>query len=187
MQNIAIFASHNGSGFSAIQNAIIKKQLKLNIALVISNNSKASVLDKAKNHNIQTYIVNSKTVQSPDEKMFALLKEYQCDYIFLSGYMKRLSTHLTDNFTIINSHPSLLPKYGGSGMYGRFVHEAVIDNRETLSGVTIHQVNGEYDSGKILLQKELMVSKDETVESLECKIKELEALVIVEALENFIS
>jgi len=187
MQNIAILASHNGSGFSAIENAIIEKKLNLNIPLVISNNPNALVLEKAKNHNIQTYIINTRTTQNPDEKILTLLKKYKCDYIFLSGYMKKLSSTLTDNFIIINSHPSLLPKYGGSGMYGRFVHEAVITNKEAISGVTIHKVDAEYDTGKVLLQKEIQLSKDETVETLESKIKELEAVVIVEALKNFIS
>jgi len=187
MQNIAIFSSHNGSGLSAIQNAILEKKLNLKIALVVSNNSDAHVLEKAKKYKLQHYVVNAKTTQNPDEKIVTLLKQHQCHYIFLSGYMKKLSSSLTDNFTIINSHPSLLPKYGGSGMYGRFVHEAVIEAKETLSGVTIHQVNSEYDSGKILLQKEIKLIKDETVDTLESKIKELEAVVIVEALANFIS
>ena len=187
MQNIAILASHNGSGFSAIQNAILEKKLNLNIALVISNNSNAIVLEKAKKNKLQNYVVNAKTSHNPDERIVALLKQHKCHYIFLSGYMKKLSSSLTDNFTIINSHPSLLPKYGGSGMYGRFVHEAIIQDKESVSGVTIHKVDAEYDSGKILLQKEIVLVKGETVDTLESKIKELEAVVIVEALANFIS
>lgn len=187
MQNIAIFASHNGSGLSAIQNAILEKKLNLNIALVISNNSNAVVLKKAKKYNLQNYVVNSKTTQNVNETLITLLKQHNCNYIFLSGYMKKIDSALTNNFTIINSHPSLLPKHGGSGMYGRLVHEAVIANQETISGVTIHKVDEEYDSGKIILQKELTLSKNETVDTLESKIKELEGQTIVAALTNFIS
>jgi len=187
MQNIAILSSHNGSGFTAIQNAIFEKKLNLKIVLVISNNSNAVVLEKAKKHKIQNFIVNEKTTHNPNKKIIELIKQYQCQYIFLSGYMKKLDSTLTDSFTIINSHPSLLPKYGGKGMYGRFVHEAVIANKEAISGVTIHKVDSEYDSGKILLQKEIVLVKGETIDTLESKIKELEAIVIVEALSNFIT
>ena len=187
MQNIAIFASHNGSGLSAIQNAIIEKKLNLNVALVISNNSTALVLEKAKKYNLQNYVVNSKTTQNVDKTLVTLLKEHKCSYVFLSGYMKKIGSSLTNNFTIINSHPSLLPKHGGSGMYGRFVHESVIANKETVSGVTIHKVDEEYDSGKVILQKELILEKHETVDTLESKIKELEGQTIVEALANFIA
>lgn len=183
MKKIAILASHNGSGFDAIYDAVSKQTLDAEIAFVISNNSKAKVLDKAKAHEINHYVINSKVVQNPDQEIYNLLQKHSIKYIFLSGYMKKLSTLLTQNFTIINSHPSLLPKFGGSGMYGRLVHEAVIKNNETKSGVTIHKVNEHYDEGEILLQKELLLEKDETVETLEMRIKALEAIAIVESLK----
>lgn len=183
MKKIAILASHNGSGFDAIYDAISKKNLDAQIDLVISNNSNAKVLDKAKARNINHYIINSKVAPNPDEEIYNLLQTHNVKYIFLSGYMKKLSTRLTQNFTIINSHPSLLPKFGGSGMYGRFVHEAVIKNNERKSGVTIHKVNESYDEGEVLLQKELFLERDETVETLETRIKALEAIAIVESLQ----
>lgn len=184
MKRLAILASYNGSGFSAIYKAILEKELDIEISLVISNNTNAVVLQKAKECTLNNYLVNSKTDENPDEKIYALLKEHNCKYIFLSGYMKKLSPKITNEFKVINSHPSLLPKYGGSGMYGRFVHEAVINNRESESGVTIHEVNEEYDEGKILLQKRLSISEDEDVETLEARVKELESIAIVEALKN---
>jgi len=100
--------------------------------------------------------------------------------------MKKISPFLANNFKIINSHPALLPKYGGAGMYGRFVHEAVIKNKEKISGVTIHEVNENYDEGKIILQKTLSLQSDESVNSLESKIKNLEQEAIVEAFRKLL-
>ena len=94
--------------------------------------------------------------------------------------MKKLPVKITQEFKVFNSHPALLPNYGGEGMYGRFVHEAIIQNKEPKSGVTFHEVNEIYDNGKIILQKEISLHHDESVESLEEKIKALEALTIVE-------
>jgi len=182
MKNIAVLASHNGSGLDAIVNALNDGILTLNVALVISNNTQAKVLTKAQNYGLTCKLVNTKTDANPDETIYKLLKENQCEYIFLSGYMKKLSPLLTCNFKIINSHPSLLPKYGGAGMYGKFVHEAVIKNNERMSGVTIHEVNEHYDEGKIILQKSLEVLPEDTVDTLEEKIKNLEKKAIVEGL-----
>jgi len=184
MHKIAILASHNGSGFEAIHTAVEEKKLALEIVLLISNNPNAGAVQKAKDFAIPSAVVNKKTDENPDEKIFSLLKESGCKYIFLSGYMKKLSPLLTQNFFIINSHPALLPKFGGEGMYGRYVHEAVIAAQESISGVTIHEVNENYDEGKILLQKELSLSKDETVDTLETKIKALEKEAIIEALAS---
>ena len=182
MINIAIFASHNGSGLDTIYNAIQNAKLNCNIALVISNNTNALALQNAENYKLNHVLVNSKNSDNPDEKIYELLKTYNCTHIFLSGYMKKLSVKLTQEFKVINSHPSLLPKFGGSGMYGHYVHEAVINTGESISGVTIHEVNEEYDSGKIILQKSLTLDINETAISLESKIKELEKSAITEAL-----
>lgn len=181
MIKIAILASHNGSGFNALYEAIKKNILQATINIVISNNTNAKVLQSAQEKNINNFIVNNKTCDNVDEKLYELLQKHQCNYIFLSGYMKKISAKLSDSFTIINSHPALLPKYGGLGMYGKFVHEAVIKNKEKISGVTIHEVNENYDEGKILLQKELPIATNETADSLEEKIKKLEQKAIVEA------
>ena len=184
MKKIGILASHNGSGFNAIYKACLENRLNATITLVISNNTNSVVLQNANKRNINNFLINAKTDENPDEKIYSLLKKHNCEYIFLSGYMKKLSSKIINNFKVINSHPSLLPKYGGAGMYGIYVHEAVIANKESISGVTIHEVNEEYDEGKILLQKELRLSDDETSQTLEEKIKELEKSAIVEALQN---
>ena len=186
MKKIAVLASHNGTGFEALYQASKSGKLNIEIVLIISNNSEAPVLQKAQQYKINSYVVNQKTSPNVDEKIANLLQDFQCDFVFLSGYMKKISPLLTRNFKIINAHPSLLPKFGGAGMYGRYVHEAVIKAKEKQSGVTIHEVNEHYDEGKILLQKKLNLADDETVESLESKIKLLEQKAIVETFQNLI-
>ena len=186
MKNIAILASHNGSGFSALYKAKQKQILNINIPIVISNNTNAEALKKATEFGIENYIINGKTYENPDQKIYELLKETNCEYIFLSGYMKKITPLLTENFKIINAHPSLLPHYGGAGMYGRFVHEAVIANKESISGVTIHEVNENYDEGEIILQKSLEVLPTDTPETLESRIKELEKKAIIEAFAKLL-
>jgi len=181
MTKIAVLASHNGSGFEALYSASKTDKLNIQIALVISNNTNAEVLKKATQYNIDNFIVNKQLCDDVDSKVKQLLEEFKCEYIFLSGYMKKISPSIANKFKIVNSHPALLPKYGGVGMYGRFVHEAVIQNKEKISGVTIHEVNENYDEGKIILQKSISLQEDETVNSLEFKIKNLEQEAIVEA------
>ncbi len=183
MTKIAILASHNGSGFDALLKAQILGDLDIKIVLVISNNTNAKVLQKAELNNIDKIVINSKTSLHVDQDIQNILKKYEVDYVFLSGYMKKISAQTTKIFKIINSHPSLLPLYGGNGMYGIFVHEAVIKNKDAQSGVSIHFVDAEFDSGEIILQKKLKLEKDETVQSLELKIKQLEKAAIVEAFK----
>ncbi|MDD5400363.1 MAG: formyltransferase family protein [Sulfurimonas sp.] len=184
MTKIAILASYNGSGFNALYEASQKRELNIEIVLVISNNSDAVALQNASKYGIDNLAINSKTDENPDAKIEQLLHEYGCKYVFLSGYMKKVGENITKNFKVINSHPALLPNYGGAGMYGRFVHEAVMKNQEKVSGVTVHEVNENYDEGKIILQKKLILSEDESVDSLEAKIKKLEQSAIVEAFKN---
>lgn len=191
-KKIGILASYNGSGFQTIQKAIEDKILDAKIVVVISNNSTANALNTAEQLNIPNFIINAKQYpdENLDEKITKLLLEYDCDYIFLSGYMKKIESNLIKAFEdkIINTHPALLPsKYGGKGMYGRFVHQAIIENNEKKSGVTIHFVNEKYDDGKIILTKELDIKSDETVDSLESKIKDLETIAIVEAFEKVLA
>jgi phosphoribosylglycinamide formyltransferase-1 len=162
--------------------------LDAQVVLVISNNSNAKVLEKASEKDVPNFLINSK--KYPDEdldlKITNLMKEFKVDYIFLSGYMKKIEKNLVSTFEnkIINSHPALLPKFGGKGMYGTFVHEAVIKEKEKESGCTIHFVNENYDEGKFILQKSIKLEEDETVDSLEEKIKTLESKTIIEALKT---
>lgn len=184
MKKIAVLASHNGTNLDPIYEAIQKDHLDATISLVISNNTDAKVLQKAQKLSLEHHLVNANTSSNPDETIYTLCKTHAIDLVVLAGYMKKIDSKLTQEFTIINSHPALLPKYGGAGMYGRHVHEAVIANKELKSGITIHYVNEEYDEGKIILQKELILKEQETIESLEKRIKDLEKKAIVEALKQ---
>lgn len=191
MKRIGILSSHNGSGFDTIQKACEDKILNAQVVLVISNNSHAKVLEKAEKSSVPNFIINAKKYpnENLDEKITNLMKEFKIDYIFLSGYMKKIEKNLINNFKnrIINSHPALLPKYGGKGMYGSFVHKAVIDAKESESGCTIHFVNENYDEGEYILQKKVLLEKNESLESLENKIKTLESEAIVEAFNKLIN
>ena len=191
MTKIGILASYNGSGFETIQKAINEKILDAKVVVVITNNTNAGVLEKAESYNIPYFVINDKRYpgQDIDDKISRLLLEFGCDYIFLSGYMKKIESKLLSAFPnkIINTHPAILPsQYGGKGMYGRFVHEAIIENKEKKSGVTIHYVNEVYDEGEKILVKELLLDENETVDSLENRIKELEKEAIVEAFKKLL-
>src|SRR5574344_2818372 len=188
MKKIGILASYNGSGFETIQKAIDQGILDAKVCVIITNNSNAGVLEKASKYGIESFVINKNLF--PDEnldlKIAQTLKKFDCDYIFLSGYMKKIEENLLKTFPhkIINTHPAILPSiYGGAGMYGSFVHEAVVKNGEKKSGVTIHYIDENYDEGETILIKELELALDETADSLENRIKELEKTAIVEAFK----
>lgn len=190
MKKIGILSSHNGSGYCTLDDACKSGKLNAQIVVVITNNSTANVLNNAKMRNTPAHIINKNLFpdENLDQKITHLLQEYECDYIFLSGYMKKLESILVSTFEnkIINSHPALLPNFGGKGMYGRFVHEAVMANHEKQSGVTVHFVNEEYDKGEFILQNRLDIAQSWNVEDLENSIKALESTTIVEAFQKLI-
>ena len=186
MKKIGILASYNGSGFETIQKAIDQGILDAKVCVIITNNSNAGVLEKASKYGIESFVINKNLFPDGnlDLKIAQTLKKFDCDYIFLSGYMKKIEENLLKTFPkkIINTHPAILPSiYGGAGMYGSFVHEAVVKNGEKKSGVTIHYIDENYDEGETILIKELELALDETADSLENRIKELEKTAIVEA------
>lgn len=183
MKNIAIFASYNGSFLDTLYKASKDKTLDINISLVISNNTNANALKKGQAYHIPSFVVNDKLYEDTEKKIDELLKTHGCNLIVLSGYMKKISSNLARNYTIINSHPALLPEFGGKGMYGRFVHEAVIKAGVKQSGATIHYVNENYDEGAILYQKAIDIESCDTPESLEIKVKALEQEIIIDAIK----
>ena len=192
IKKIGILASYNGSGFETIQNAIDDGILDAKVSVIITNNSNAGVLEKAKKYNIDSFVVNKNLFPNDnlDLKITNILKSYECDYIFLSGFMKKIEENLLKTFPkrVINTHPAILPSiYGGAGMYGSFVHEAVVKNGEKKSGCTIHFIDENYDEGETILIKELELRKNETAQSLENRIKELEKIAIVEAFKKVLA
>ncbi|MGA9363750.1 MAG: phosphoribosylglycinamide formyltransferase [Bacteroidota bacterium] len=191
MLNIAVFASGRGTNFEAILRAIETGKLhNLSIAAVISNNPDAPVLTIAREHNIPVYHLSQKQFPSEekfDEAVLDVFDRYSVNFIVLAGYMKKLSTNLVRRFRnrMLNIHPALLPKFGGKGMYGMHVHEAVINSGERISGVTIHIVDEEYDHGPIVKQRTIAVDKDETPETLAMKIHGIEHQLYPEVLQLF--
>ena len=182
LKKLAVLASGNGSTLQAIIDAIEKKKLDSEIKIVITNNNEAYALTRAKNSNINTYILKDYT----DEKeLYNVLKDADVDLVILAGYLKLIPKNVIKDFTIINTHPALLPKYGGKGMYGMNVHRAVVENREKETGVTLHFVNEEYDKGKIIAQTKVRICKKDTPEDVSAKVQKAEKIQLVNALIDF--
>ena len=178
MKNIAIFASGGGSNAEVIMN-YFKNNSEVNVAIIVCNNEKAGVLERAKTHNIPVMQIPFKGNFS--EERINWLKEH-VDLIVLAGYLRKIPDNLIQEFPnkIVNIHPALLPKYGGKGMYGMNVHEAVFQNNEKTSGITIHYVNQHYDEGQIIAQFHVDISH--------CKSpKEIQETVLKVEHENFAS
>ena len=179
--NIAIFASHNGSVLESLLDA------GFNVKLIITNNSDAPVIQKAHRNGIACEVVNERLYPNKvTQTILNKLEAYDIDLIILAGYMKMLPKELVKRYRnrIVNSHPSLLPKFGGAGMYGRRVHEAVVAAGERESGVSVHYVEEEYDSGEIILQKSLEVDPLWDAALLEAAVKEIEPAAVIEALRK---
>ena len=153
--------------------------------MVVSNNPNAYALERAKNSNIPTYIISVKDKDEIDIELESVLDDYNVDLIVLAGYLKLIGNRLISKYTIINTHPSLLPKFGGKGMYGMNVHKAVIEAKEEFSGPTVHFVNNNYDEGNIISQAKIKLSNDETPESLAKKVQEVEKVQLINVLKKF--
>ena len=188
---IAVFASHNGSNFQAIAEACKSGEIRGEVALLISNNKKSQAIARAKNLDIQFLHISENVEPNEkirDTKISSLLNEHNCELVVLAGYMKKISNTVIDSFSgkIINIHPSLLPKYGGKGMFGSKVHEEVLKNKEFFSGVTVHLVNSDYDKGEILSQETIPISENETPESLAEKTRRVEHHLIIKTIKEII-
>ena len=170
--NIAIFASGGGTNAQAILEHFVKNK-KVEIKCIYSNNSNAYALTRGINFGTDTFTFSRNEFYNTP-LILDHLKSHKIDLIVLAGFMWLVPQPLVDNFTILNIHPALLPNYGGKGMYGNFVHKAVIKNEEKESGITIHYVNSEYDKGSIILQASCPVLSTDTPETLAKKIHKLE-------------
>ena len=170
MKKIIIFASGNGTNTQNIINYFRSSEIV--ISKIICNYSDAKVLDIAQNENIESIIISENQLDSDD--LLNLLKQLEPDLIVLTGFLLKIPKSITDIFKIVNIHPSLLPKFGGKGMWGMNVHKSVIESFEEESGITIHWVNENYDEGNIIKQYKCKVSDLDTPETLSEKIKHLE-------------
>lgn len=184
MKNIAIFASGSGSNAEQLIKYFTHHQ-SISVAVVITNKANAGVIARAERLQVPHIVINDQQAND-GQYLLSLLKQHQIDLVVLAGYLKLFPADVIQQFPdrVINLHPSLLPKYGGKGMYGSKVHEAVLANNEIESGITIHFVNEEYDKGAIIHQSEVLISTDETVESLATKIHHLEHENLAKVVEE---
>lgn len=183
--NLAVFASGSGTTLQAIIDSIENKKLDAKINVVVSNKPDAYALQRAQKAGIPTYVISSRGKENIDNELFEQLKNYEIDLIVLAGYLRMIGDKLLANYKIINTHPSLLPKFGGKGMHGMNVHQAVIDSREKISGVTVHFVNNEYDRGSIIRQTQVEVLPEDDAESLSARVQAAEKIQLVQVLQDF--
>ena len=183
---IAIFASGNGTNAENIISHL-ENISNLHVSLIVSDKENAGIHEVAFKNNIPIFLIPKSDINIGDE-ILKHLKSHQIDFIVLAGYLKKVPVNILQTFNrkVINIHPALLPKYGGKGMYGKHVHEAVISNKETESGITIHYVDEIYDNGEIILQEKCSISENDTAETLAEKIHQLEYAYYPEVIANLL-
>lgn len=189
MINLAIFASGNGSNAQALIEYFADNN-NINVQMIVCNKEQAYVLERAKKFNIRAFILNKEQLcaENPTE-LFNLLEENNIDYIILAGYLLKIPSSLINKYThkIINIHPSLLPKFGGKGMYGMNIHRAVVDAKEKKTGITIHLIDEIYDNGEVLFQISCDVEPQDTPDDVAKKIGQLEQTYFPKIVEKYIS
>ena len=174
MKRIVIFASGNGTNAENLIKFFHNRE-NASVIQVLTNNPHAKVLDRAKKLNLSALSFN-KIAFTKTNDVLDILKSAKPDLIVLAGFLWKFPEHILNVFPnkVINIHPALLPKYGGKGMYGMHVHEAVVSNKEKNTGITIHYVNEHYDEGAIIFQAKCDVNSNDTAEDVANKIHELE-------------
>ncbi len=188
---LAVFISGGGTNLQALIDSAKAGRLSAQIGLVVSSRNDAYGLVRAQNEGISTFVYRAQDYQTPDEgteHLLHILEEYDIEYIALAGYLKMIPLAVIRKYKdrIVNIHPALLPRYGGKGMYGHFVHEAVLASGDRESGATVHIVDEIYDHGRILMQKKVPVNPGDTPDSLAERILAVEHQIYSEALEQLI-
>jgi phosphoribosylglycinamide formyltransferase 1 len=181
---IAIFASGSGTNAEAIV-SYFKNHPSIKVALILSNNPSAFVLERAKKLNIPWIVFNREQFHS---SILSSLKEHEITHIVLAGFLWLVPSALIAGYPgkIINIHPALLPKYGGKGMYGMKIHELIRSSNETETGITIHLINEKYDEGPILFQGKCEVTNTDTPEQIAMKVHQLEHTWYPQIIEKWI-
>ena len=188
-KKIAVFSSGEGSTLTKIHEACQRGNLPAEILLIISNKVHSGAIERAKRHAIDSYLFdtgNNEDTIKTESDLVGLLKQSKIDWILLLGYTRKIGPKLLTAFNnrIINTHPSLLPKYGGKGFYGRKIHEAVLASGDILTGATVHLVNEEYDSGEILSQIAVPVLPKDSATTLEARVKKTEKAHLIKVLNE---
>jgi phosphoribosylglycinamide formyltransferase-1 len=188
---IGFFASHRGSNMQTVVDACFTGKLTATPAVVVSNNRGAEALQRAQSYGVPTYVLNSIMYPDPDQldaRILESLQTHGCEIVLLAGFMKKIGPRVLSAFKgrILNIHPALLPKYGGKGMFGAKVHEAVLAAGDKITGVSVHLVDEEYDHGRVLIQAEVPVLADDSVETLAARVLQKEHEILITALRQII-
>ncbi len=188
---IAFFASGNGSTFQQLVDSLRLENLPAVPALLLCSNRKAFALERARQLGVDSEVLSRKDFLNTSEHgdaLLAVLRKHNCDFIFLCGYMELVPPQVVAAFRhrIVNIHPALLPAFGGKGMYGHHVHEAVLAYGSKISGATVHFVDEEYDHGPIIAQQAVMVKPDDTPDTLASRVQNIEKTLYVGALRMIV-
>jgi len=178
-----VLISHHGSNLRALHRSCLEPGARFEIAVVIGNNSDAAGLAYARENRIPTRHLSGATHPDPDaldEAIRAALAEHATDWVVTAGYMKKLGPRTRRHFEsrILNIHPAPLPRFGGAGMFGHRVHDAVLASGVTVTGPTVHLVDGDYDTGRVIAHREVPVRADDTAETLAARVLEAEHVVL---------
>jgi formyltetrahydrofolate-dependent phosphoribosylglycinamide formyltransferase len=187
---MGVFASGRGSNFQAILKAIEEGRLDAEVRLLLTNNPNAGALSIAQNFDIPTAVVSKTDFESREqfiETMLSALRAHEVELIALAGYMKKIPSEVISAYRnrIVNIHPALLPSFGGKGMYGHYVHEAVIAQGCKVTGVTVHIVDEAYDHGPIVAQECVPVAEGDNAETLAARVLKVEHTIYARALQLF--
>lgn len=184
MTRVAIFASGSGSNAEKICE-YFKDHSEIEITIVLTNNPDAGVIKKVRKYNIPTIVFDSKSFKETG-KVLRILVDLQIDWVVLAGFMMLIPENMVKQYDskILNIHPALLPKFGGKGMYGNYVHEAVLKAEEIETGITIHLVNERYDEGNIVFQAKCNITSKDNVSDIARKVQVLEHQYYPEIIEN---
>lgn len=178
MNNIVVLASGAGTTFDNLAALSTKGVIDFKINMLLTNKVNAGCIDVAIKHEIMTVIVQPLEI-------WDFLPEHT-DLVVLAGWLKLLVIPIEWENKVLNIHPSLLPKYGGKGFYGRHVHQAVIESKDHETGCTVHLVDNSYDTGKIIAQRKFLVNPDDTADSLQEKVQRLEKQVYPIAIDSYL-
>lgn len=188
VKRIAVFASGNGSNAENLMKYFNDRREIAEVALVVCNRPDALALRRAEALGVASVVMSRDRLNDP-EGIIGVLTDYGVDFIVLAGFLLRVPEFLVDRYRgrIVNIHPALLPKFGGKGMYGRHVHEAVVAAGERETGITVHHVSERYDEGRVIFQAAVAVSAGDTPADVERKVRDLEIRYLPGVIDHVIA
>ena len=192
LKKIAVFASGRGSNFIKIYENIKSGDIPAEICCLVTDNPSAAAIDFSKSEHIPVFVVRPKDFTDPTAfgaELLRILNNLTVEWIVLAGYLKMIPSKVVEAFSnkIVNIHPALLPAFGGKGMYGMYVHEAVLKSGAKISGVTVHLVNEIYDSGPIVMQRSVDIESCNRAEDIAKAVLKIEHVLYSEALKRLLT